>query len=117
MNHDIYVFATPLYWFGMSAPLKAFFDRWSQYKDDPAWAFQERLTGKIVYVITAANDELVDEVSAPLLQQFELICRYIGLQYEGAVVGQGSRPKEVLNDSRALADIDELRRKLQRLTS
>lgn len=117
LDHDVYVFATPLYWFGMPAPLKAFFDRWSQYKNQPAWAFKERLEGKKVYVITAANDEPVEKVSAPLLQQFDLICRYIGLHYEGAVIGQGSRPKEVLQDSRALYEIEKLKQTLQYLTS
>lgn len=31
LNQDIIVFATPLYWFGMSGQMKTFFDRWSQY--------------------------------------------------------------------------------------
>ncbi|OZU87519.1 hypothetical protein CIL03_15605 [Virgibacillus indicus] len=46
LDHDIYIFATPLYWFGMSAQMKAFFDRWSQYKDEKNWNFKERIRGK-----------------------------------------------------------------------
>lgn len=40
LEHDIYIFVSPLYWFGMSAQLKVFFDRWSQYKDDKEWNFK-----------------------------------------------------------------------------
>ena len=40
LAHDMLVFATPLYWYGMSGHMKNFVDRWSQSLRDTRYAFR-----------------------------------------------------------------------------
>src|SRR5690349_9437093 len=51
LEHDTIVFATPLYWYGMSGYMKNFVDRWSQSLRDTSLHFKERMQGKKVYVV------------------------------------------------------------------
>lgn len=99
----------------MSAQLKIFFDRWSQYKDDERWNFKERIADKDLYVITAANDEPLKEVTLPLINQFKMICEYIRLNYKGEAIGKGSRPLDVKNDDNALLQVEKLKEEIKKI--
>lgn len=53
----ILVFATPIYWFGMSGTLKLFIDRWSQTLRDPRFPdFKQQMSVKQAYVIAVGGD-------------------------------------------------------------
>ncbi|WP_096438732.1 hypothetical protein [Alteribacter populi] len=79
-------------------------EHFDEYKKNNAGHYKERIHSKKAYFITAANDEPVHEVSAPLIKQFELICHYIGLEFISSMVGKGSRPGDVKNDNKAMAN-------------
>ena len=42
LEHDTIIFATPLYWYGMSGHMKNFVDRWSQSLRDTSLHFKEK---------------------------------------------------------------------------
>lgn len=46
LEHDTIIFATPLYWYGMSGHMKNFVDRWSQSLRDTSLHFKEKMKGK-----------------------------------------------------------------------
>ena len=48
LEHDTIIFATPLYWYGMSGHMKNFVDRRSQSLRDTSLHFKEKMKGKNV---------------------------------------------------------------------
>jgi multimeric flavodoxin WrbA len=101
LDHDILLFATPLYWYGMSGPMKNFFDRWSQYLRDERFNLKEELTSKKAYVvITGGTSARVKGL--PLVQQFNYIFEFVNMEFSDYLIGAGVRPGEVVNDIAAL---------------
>ncbi|MEG9295606.1 flavodoxin family protein [Mangrovibacillus sp. Mu-81] len=100
-DHDILLFATPLYWYGMSGPMKNFFDRWSQYLRDERFNLKEELTRKKAYVvITGGTSARIKGL--PLVQQFNYIFEFVNMEFSDYLIGAGVRPGEVINDLAAL---------------
>lgn len=102
LAHDVIVFSTPIYWYAMSGPMKIFIDRWSQIMRDPDYThFREGMRGKKVYVVAVGGDTPHIK-GMPLIQQFQYICQFYGMSFEGYVIGKASKPGDIKNDSRAL---------------
>lgn len=82
LETDMVVFVTPLYYFGMSAQLKAVIDRF--------YAFNGRLTSKHLKsaLIVAAWDR-EDWIMEALVAHYRTICRYLGMDNQGEVLGKG----------------------------
>src|SRR6476660_7962798 len=74
------LFATPVYWYSMSSPLKTFFDRLTDLVrlHKPVG---RALAGTRVYlVVSSASPELPPGFEVP----FELTCAYVKMHWEGA---------------------------------
>ncbi|MBR0572901.1 MULTISPECIES: flavodoxin family protein [Pasteurellaceae] len=76
-NYDVFVFATPVYWYAMSAQMKVFFDRTSDLitiaKD-----IGRKLRGKKTAVITSSiGNHLGDDFFLPFNETF----RYFGTEH------------------------------------
>ncbi|NQD65775.1 flavodoxin family protein [Bacillus haikouensis] len=100
-DHDILLFATPLYWYGMSGPMKNFFDRWSQYLRDERFNLKEELTRKKAYVVITGGTSACIK-GLPLVQQFNYIFEFVNMEFSDYLIGAGVRPGEVVNDIAAL---------------
>ena len=91
VSKSLWVLATPVYWYTMSAQMKLFVDRLSDLitirKD-----LGRSLRGKAVAVIASGTDEgLPQGFEAP----FRLTCDYLGMRYVGACYlqfGKGNQP-------------------------
>ncbi|KGX92360.1 FMN reductase [Pontibacillus halophilus JSM 076056 = DSM 19796] len=102
LQHDVIVFASPSYWFGMSAQLKAFFDRWSQYLRDPRYDLKAELSQKEAYVlITGGSNPKI--TALPLVQQFHYIFDFVGMKMSGSLIGHAVKPGEIQDDTEAIA--------------
>lgn len=80
LQADMAVFATPLYYFGVSAQLKAVIDRF--------YSFTGKLSAKklkTALIVTAwdANDWTMSAVSA----YYETLCRYMHFENQGMILG------------------------------
>ncbi|MDJ0512515.1 MAG: flavodoxin family protein [Methyloceanibacter sp.] len=97
---DGIIFATPVYWYGMSAQLKAFFDRMFCYVA-ASYPGAERvvrdLTGKRIGLIST-SEETYPTVAAGIVHQLHEYCRYTESTFVGAVHGIGNARGEVEND-------------------
>jgi multimeric flavodoxin WrbA len=100
-EHDILLFATPLYWYGMSGPMKNFFDRWSQYLRDERFNLKEELTKKKAYVVISGGPSAQIK-GLPLVQQFNYIFEFVNMEFADYMIGAGVRPGEIVNDVAAL---------------
>ncbi|OIU66981.1 flavodoxin family protein [Rossellomorea aquimaris] len=100
-EHDILLFATPLYWYGMSGPMKNFFDRWSQYLRDERFNLKEELTKKKAYVVISGGPSARIK-GLPLVQQFNYIFEFVNMEFADYMIGAGVRPGEVATDLAAL---------------
>lgn len=115
LAHDILIFATPIYWYGMSGHMKNFIDRWSQtLRDAKRPHFREMMTNKTAFVVAVGGDEPYLK-GLPLVQQFQHIFGFMGTEYGGYILGEGNRPGDILNDQIALHAADQLRSKLLQL--
>jgi multimeric flavodoxin WrbA len=97
LEHDVLLFATPLYWYGMSGPMKNFFDRWSQYLRDERFNLKEELTKKKAYVVITGGSS-ANIKGLPLVQQFNYIFEFVHMEFTDYMIGAGVRPGDILND-------------------
>jgi len=113
MKHDILIFATPIYWYSMTGIMKNFIDRWSQTMRDVNFPnFKEQLGKKKAFVIAVGGDN-PQLKGLPLIQQFNYTFQYMGISFEGYVLGKASRPGDILNDQLAFVSATELNLKLK----
>jgi multimeric flavodoxin WrbA len=97
---DGIVFATPVYWYAMSAPLKIFFDRLTDMTENLK-ALGKSLAGKPVWVIATGTEEsLPDGFEVP----FARTADYFAMRYRGATyLHTGTDSVRRADDERALA--------------
>jgi multimeric flavodoxin WrbA len=99
---DGFVAATPIYWYGMSAQLKTFFDRMFCYvaaSHPQSPAVIEGMQHKRIGLVLA-SEEAYPTVSAGIIQQLQEYSRYTRSTFVGAVHGFGNARGEVRQDPR-----------------
>ncbi|GAA0342713.1 flavodoxin family protein [Bacillus carboniphilus] len=102
LDHDVLVFATPIYWYSMTSLMKTFIDRWSQImREDRYSHFKDRLKEKKAYVIAVGGDSPYIK-GLPLIQQFKHIFEFFGTSFEGYLIGKANKPGEIKEDQRAI---------------
>lgn len=112
---DIVLFSTPLYWYSMSGLMKNFIDRWSQTLRNPKFPdFKNKMSSKKAYVITVGGDEPHMKGLA-MIDQFRWIFQFIGMSFEGYIIGEGNKPEDVLHDEIALLSASKLNEELKAL--
>ncbi|NGQ95922.1 flavodoxin family protein [Brevibacillus sp. SYP-B805] len=111
LRHDAIVFATPLYWYGMSGLMKNFIDRWSQSLRDPDLDFKAQMRTKKAYVVIVGGDNPRIE-ALPLVGQFTHIFRYFGMEFAHYLIGKGNKPGDVQRDEQAIAQAAQIRKAL-----
>jgi multimeric flavodoxin WrbA len=81
LTFDRIIFASPVYWYAVSAPMKAFLDRITDYLDLPELLDDgRRLRGKTGYVVCTS---IYDEAPAPFVGAFRDTFEYLGMQFGG----------------------------------
>ncbi|MFJ5261547.1 flavodoxin family protein [Streptomyces sp. NPDC088387] len=96
------VIASPLYWYSVSATTKRYLDYWSGWLRTPGADFKETLADRTLWGVTAlAHEEF--EVADPLIGTLHNAAAYMRMRFGGVLLGNGSKPGDVLHDSEALA--------------
>ena len=96
------VIAPPLYWYSVSAQTKRYLDHWSGWLRTPGLDFKATLAGRTLWGVTAlAHEE--PEVADPLVGTLNNSAAYMGMRFGGVLLGNGSKPGDVLKDAEALA--------------
>ncbi|RKT02328.1 multimeric flavodoxin WrbA [Streptomyces sp. 3211.6] len=94
------VIASPLYWYSLSSYAKRYFDYWSKWLSTPDPGFRTKMAGRTLWGVTAMahREEIVAE---PLVLTLHHTAAYMGMRFGGVLLGNGSRPGQVLDDKRA----------------
>ena len=82
LSSDMVVFATPLYYYGMSAQLKTVVDRFCAYNSS---LNRRHLKSALLTVAWNADDWTFDALEA----HYQTLVRYINLKDQGKVLGYG----------------------------
>lgn len=96
------VIASPLYWYSVSAHTKRYLDHWSGWLRTPGLDFKQTLAGRTLWGVTALAHPQ-EEAAEPLTGTLNLSAAYMGMRFGGVLLGNGSKPGDVLHDSAALA--------------
>ena len=97
---DGIVICSPVYWYGLSAQTKAFFDRTfcyyaASYPDSEDVV--RRMTGKRIGLVLA-SEETYPGASLGIVHQVQEYSRYTGSEFVGVVRGIGNSRSEVVRD-------------------
>lgn len=103
--YDLWIIATPVYWYNMSTQHKIFFDRFSDLlkirKD-----LGRKLRGKKLFVISSFGDSYPKGFEDTFVQ----ICEYLGMEYLGAsFIYSGIENEEYLQQNQAQVDKTKLK--------
>jgi multimeric flavodoxin WrbA len=99
---DALVFATPLYWYGVSASLKAFIDRFFCFiaSDYPRGEeVRDRLVGKRTALVLSSEEDYRG-AGLGVIAQIQEMSRYLHHEFVGVVHGIGNSRGEVARDPR-----------------
>jgi multimeric flavodoxin WrbA len=94
------VFVTPVYWYSLPSSAKLYLDHWSDWLRVPGVSFTRRMAGKRMWVVCVLADEPAQ--AELLMQTLKQSAQYMGMQWGGELIGNGSKPGDVLKDQRAL---------------
>lgn len=94
VEYDLIIFATPIYWYSMSAIMKMFFDRITDcLKIEKETG--RKLRGKAMAMVSCGSDE---EIKEGFEMPFKESANYLGMTYKGSVhtwIEEEEIPKEV----------------------
>lgn len=78
-NYDVFVFATPVYWYSMSGIMKVFFDRITDLLDNEKDLGRKLRGKKMAVITTSVGDNLGESFWIPFVET----ARYLGMSYVG----------------------------------
>lgn len=91
---DLLIFSTPVYWYGPTAIMKAFIDRFVFFNTAQG---KPLIQNKSAIVVTAYEEE-GPRAAEPLLEMFKLSFEYLGMKMLGAIVADGVSSKGAINN-------------------
>lgn len=99
------VFVAPVYWYSLPASAKRYLDEWSAWLrvpelDGQKLEFKARMAHKTFWAISASSGDA--EHARALFLTLEYSAAYFGARWGGRLLGNGSKPGEVLGDAPAL---------------
>jgi NADPH-dependent FMN reductase len=99
------VFTVPLYWYSLPASAKLYLDHWSGWLRVPGVDFKARMAGRRMWGIGTVSDD-IRTVADPMFDTLKLTANYMGMKWQGTLLGFGNRPGDILKDQQAQADAD-----------
>ncbi|MDI7260867.1 MAG: flavodoxin family protein [Thermodesulfobacteriota bacterium] len=97
LKADAIIHSVPVYFWSMTAQMKAYLDRWCVFFDaDWNWhkAYYSKMKGKKIGLITVCGDTNVSTAD-PIVHSFKTTCKYFGLHWLGVVQASASAKGEI----------------------
>ena len=96
---DLVIFATPLYWWGPSGPMKLLMDRMRPF------VANGKFKGKKAIVVVASGDDT--EASGPLLDMFRRTFDLLEVDFVGQILAKAYESGEVTQNEEAMKEAYE----------
>lgn len=110
---DAVVYASPIYWFTVSAQLKLFMDRCCGFGGETDAPEDHALAGKrIGVVLTYGGDDPYDSGAINAIRTFQDMFDYIPAKIVGIVYGYGLDPGEIVGNEEVMQKAYDLGKKL-----
>jgi multimeric flavodoxin WrbA len=94
------VIASPVYWYSFAASVKLYLDYWSGWMRLPV-EFKAKMRGKTLWGVSVLSETARE--AQPLIGSLELCAEYLAMNWGGVLLGNGSRPGDVLLDADAMS--------------
>jgi multimeric flavodoxin WrbA len=91
---DIFLFATPVYWYGPTAIMKAFIDRLVVFNKPEG---RPRVKGKAAVLVSAWEEQGMNAVE-PMVRLFELGFKHLELRFEASLLYDDMGPKDAAHE-------------------
>jgi multimeric flavodoxin WrbA len=103
LEADAIIHSVPLYFWAMTAQMKAYLDRWCAFFDSN-WEWQKayapKMKGKKIGLITVCGDA-DPSTSDPIVHSFKNTCEFTGLKLFGVVKASASQKGEIGGNEKA----------------
>ena len=112
LDADAVIHSGPVYFWSMTAQMKAYLDRWCVFFDaDWKWhkAHYSKMKGKRIGLITVCGDPDV-HTADPIVHSFKTTADFTKLRWIGAVMASASDKGEIATNERAKREAFELGR-------
>lgn len=103
---DCVVFGSPVYWWGVSAQLKALIDK--MYSKDAVWKNYQKKIGTVII----GGSDTTDPQYRIIREQFECICEYLGWDAVFSYAAGALEAGEILENSDEVAHLKNLWQKI-----
>ena len=103
LEADALIHSVPVYFWAMTAQMKAYLDRWCAFFDaEWQWhkAYRPKMKGKRIGLITVCGDQNVSTAD-PIVHSFKSTCQFTGLNLIGVVQASASAKGEVAKNELA----------------
>lgn len=110
-SSDAVVFATPIYWFSVSAQTKTAIDRLYAIGGGDTNVLGGKSFG---IILTYADEDPFVSGAANAVRMFQDMAAYIGARIKGVVYGSAHAPGEIRSNTTVIEEARELGRKLAR---
>ncbi|UEX89868.1 flavodoxin family protein [Staphylococcus ratti] len=106
LQSDEVIFASPVYWYSVSATLKSFIDHWSETLQDPRYHdFKERMENINFRLVLVGGDS--PRIKAlPCVQQIEYSLQFLGAHLADYLIGYAEKPEEIYQDHYAIREAE-----------
>lgn len=107
------IHSVPVYFWSMSAQMKAYLDRWCVFFD-AEWKWQKiyypKMRGKRIALITVCGDPNVS-TAEPIVHSFKSTTDMTRMNWLGAVMASAAEKGEIVNNEKSLREAFELGKK------
>jgi len=113
LEADSILHSVPVYFWSMTAQMKAYLDRWCAFFDaEWRWhrSYYPRMKGKRIGLITVCGDPDVSTAD-PIVHSFKSTCQFTGLKWMGVVQASASEKGEIDSNETAKKEAYDLGRK------
>ena len=114
LTADAVIHSVPVYFWSMTAQMKAYLDRWCAFFDaDWNWhkAYESKMKGKRIGLITLCGDPNVSTAD-PIVHSFRSTCSFTGMILFGVSRASASGKGEISKNEKAMEEAYDLGRKI-----
>lgn len=102
LKSDTVLFVSPVYWYSVSASMKAFIDHWSETLRDKNYKdFKEKMV-QIEFRLILVGGDCPKIKARPCMHQMEYSLEFLGAALKDYLIGNANAPGDILKDTYAV---------------